>query len=92
MAQIVELVGKAQASRAPIQKLVDSVSNIFVPTVLIVSVLTFAVWFVLLSASFTAALFYAIAVLIIAASVRAGPSHANRSDEAGTIAALKWES
>ena len=66
LAQIVELVGKAQASRAPIQKLVDSVSNIFVPTVLIVSVLTFFVWFVLLSASFTAALLYAIAVLIIA--------------------------
>ena len=66
LAQIVELVGKAQASRAPIQKLVDSVSNIFVPTVLIISVLTFFVWFVLLSASFTMALLYAIAVLIIA--------------------------
>lgn len=66
LAQIVELVKKAQSSRAPIQKLVDQVANVFVPLVLIIAILAFVVWYVFLSASFTAALLYAIAVVIIA--------------------------
>ncbi len=66
LSQIVELVKKAQSSRAPIQKLVDKVANIFVPIVLILAVLTFVVWYVFLDASFTASLLYAIAVIIIA--------------------------
>lgn len=66
LAQIVELVRKAQISRAPIQKLVDQVSNVFVPTVLILSVATFTVWYVFLSASFVTALLFAVAVVIIA--------------------------
>jgi Cu+-exporting ATPase len=44
LARIVEMVASAQRSRAPIQKLADSVSAIFVPAVLAVSVLTFVLW------------------------------------------------
>lgn len=66
LAQIVELVRKAQVSRAPIQKVVDAVSNVFVPIVLIIAVVTFAVWYALLGASFVTSLLFAVAVLIIA--------------------------
>jgi Cu+-exporting ATPase len=44
LAQIVQMVGDAQRSRAPIQKLADVVSAYFVPTVFACSVLTFVVW------------------------------------------------
>jgi hypothetical protein len=50
LSQIVELVRKAQASRAPIQKTVDTISGIFVPAVLIVAIITFAVWFSIVGA------------------------------------------
>lgn len=66
LSQIVELVSRAQASRAPIQKLVDRVSNIFVPIVLVIAVLTFAIWYVFFDASFISALLYAVSVIIIA--------------------------
>jgi len=66
LAQIVELVSKAQASRAPIQKVVDRVSNVFVPTVLIIALLTFTVWYVFLGAAFIDALLFAVSVIIIA--------------------------
>ncbi|MBC7943567.1 copper-translocating P-type ATPase [Candidatus Saccharibacteria bacterium] len=66
LAQIVELVSKAQASRAPIQKLVDQVSNVFVPAVLIIAIITFAVWYVFLGASFVDALLFSVSVIIIA--------------------------
>ncbi len=66
LAQIVDMVKRAQVSRAPIQKTVDAISNIFVPAVLVIAILTFVVWFVFLGADFVAALMYAVAVLIIA--------------------------
>ena len=66
LSQIVELVRKAQASRAPIQKTVDTISGIFVPAVLIVAIITFAVWFSIVGAGVETSLMYAVAVLIIA--------------------------
>jgi P-type Cu+ transporter len=45
LSQIIKTVQHAQASRAPIQKLVDQVSGVFVPVVIILSFITFLVWF-----------------------------------------------
>lgn len=44
LAQIIRMVNEASRSRAPIQKLTDKVSKIFVPTVVLVAILTFALW------------------------------------------------
>jgi P-type Cu+ transporter len=46
LAQIIRLVSEAQASRAPIQRLVDSVASYFVPAVIFIAITTFVVWFV----------------------------------------------
>jgi len=46
LAQIVEMVAKAQRSRAPIQKLADQVSGYFVPAVVLVALAAFVVWFI----------------------------------------------
>jgi len=64
LAQIVEMVAAAQSSRAPIQRLADSVSSYFVPAVLMLSVFTFTVWFDL--GEPIRALINMVAVLIIA--------------------------
>lgn len=45
LSQIVKMVSEAQGSRAPIQRLADSVSSYFVPIVLMLSVATFVIWF-----------------------------------------------
>lgn len=47
LSQIVKMVSEAQGSRAPIQRLADTVSSYFVPIVLMISVATFVVWFVI---------------------------------------------
>ena len=47
LAQIVRMVQEAQGSKAPIQRLADRVSGIFVPTVLVIAALTFAVWYLI---------------------------------------------
>jgi Cu+-exporting ATPase len=67
LAQIVRMVGEAQRSRAPIQKLADKASAVFVPAVLGASVLTFAIWILVGPEPRLAhALVSAVAVLIIA--------------------------
>ena len=64
LAQIVRMVGEAQRSRAPIQRLVDVVSSYFVPAVIVVAIVAFAVWLIL--GSFAYAMVAAVSVLIIA--------------------------
>jgi Cu+-exporting ATPase len=67
LAQIVDLVKRAQASKAPMQRLADVISSIFVPVVLALSVLTFVVWYILgPDPGLLYAIMNAVAVLIIA--------------------------
>jgi len=67
LAQIVRMVSEAQRSRAPIQKVVDKVSAIFVPAVIVVAVVTFAAWMMFGPEPRLAhAVVNAVAVLIIA--------------------------
>ena len=66
LAQIVDLVKKAQTSHAPIQNLTDKISNIFVPTVMIIAILTFVIWFSIIGAPAVEAMLFAVAVIVIA--------------------------
>lgn len=65
LARIIRLVEDAQAAKAPIQKLVDKVSQVFVPAVLVIALLTLAGW-LLAGAPADIALINAVAVLVIA--------------------------
>lgn len=66
LAQIVDLVKKAQTSHAPIQNLTDKISNIFVPAVLIIAIITFVIWYVFLGATVANAMLFAVSVVVIA--------------------------
>ena len=67
LSQIIDMVNKASRSQAPIQKLADKISAYFVPTVVIISVITFIVWAIFgPEPVYVYALVNAIAVLIIA--------------------------
>jgi len=65
LAQIVKLVQEAQGSKAPVQRLVDQISAVFVPVVIGIALVTFAVWY-FISGDFTQAMMFAVAVLVIA--------------------------
>jgi len=65
LAQIVNLVENAQQQKAPIQKLVDKISGIFVPVVIVIAAVTFGVWYILTGEA-TTAFIPAVAVLVIA--------------------------
>jgi Cu+-exporting ATPase len=65
LARIIRLVEDAQAGKAPIQKLVDKVSQVFVPVVLLIALATLTGW-LLVDASLETALINAVAVLVIA--------------------------
>ena len=64
LARIIAIVAEASASKAPISRLADRISAIFVPVVMIIALVTGLVWFIA-GASFTFALSAAIAVLVI---------------------------
>jgi Cu+-exporting ATPase len=67
LAQIVRMVQRAQASKAPIQRLADTASGFFVPAVIVIALASFAAWYVAgPDPSLTLALVSAVAVLIIA--------------------------
>ncbi|MDO8600893.1 MAG: heavy metal translocating P-type ATPase [bacterium] len=64
--QIIQMVEEAQATRAPIQNLVDKISEYFVPAVVVISIVVFSLWyFVLVPDDFRSALTKMIAVLVI---------------------------
>jgi len=64
--QVIKLVEDAQNSKAEIQKIVDKISSVFVPVVISIAIITFALWFFLGEAPFSDAMIKFIAVLIIA--------------------------
>lgn len=66
LAQIIRLVQEAQGSRAPVQRLVDKVSSVFVPVVILVALFTFLAWYFIGDVGFTQAMIFGVAVLVIA--------------------------
>lgn len=67
LAQIVQMVAKAQRSRAPIQRLADTVSGWFVPAVILVAIIAFVSWVIFAeSQGYSYGLIAAVSVLIIA--------------------------
>lgn len=67
LSQIIDLVKKAQASKPPIQKIVDKISSIFVPSVIVISLIAFFAWYILgPEPAFSYAFTIMITVLIIA--------------------------
>ena len=63
--QIIKMVEEAQASRAPIQRFADKISEYFVPGVIVIAVVAFAFWFGIIGADLRPTLLIAVAVLII---------------------------
>ncbi len=66
LASIIRLVEEAQTVKAPIQKYADTVSSYFVPTVIVISLVTFVVWYFIAGATFAFSLLVAVSVLVIA--------------------------
>ncbi len=67
LAQIIRMVQEAQGSKAPVQKLVDKVAGIFVPVIIAISILSFAIWMIFGGGdAFTQALLAMVTVLVIA--------------------------
>jgi Cu+-exporting ATPase len=66
LAQIIRLVEQAQGSKAPIQRVADQVSGVFVPIVLVLAALTFLGWYFIGNIGFTTSMLHAVAVLVIA--------------------------
>ena len=65
LSHIIRLVEDAQAAKAPIQRMVDQVSAVFVPAVLVIALITLLAWY-FTGHSFEVSLIYGVAVLVIA--------------------------
>ncbi|MFC1798798.1 heavy metal translocating P-type ATPase, partial [Thermodesulfobacteriota bacterium] len=65
LAQIIRLVQEAQGSKAPIQALADRVAAVFVPAIIIIAIITFAIWWAV-AGEFVPAMIRLVAVLVIA--------------------------
>jgi len=66
LGQVIKMVGDAQGSKAPIQKLADKIASVFVPVIILISIITFIGWLLFGNSSFSTALINFVAVLIIA--------------------------
>jgi Cu+-exporting ATPase len=66
LAHVVRLVEEAQGSKAPIQRVADRVSAVFVPVVILIALATMGVWWLWLDAGFAPAVIRLVAVLVIA--------------------------
>ncbi len=66
LSKIAELVEEAQASKAPIQKLVDIISGYFVWAVIILTIIVFLIWYIIIAAPISTAIIIAVSVIIIA--------------------------
>ncbi len=66
LSRIIECVRKAQGSKAPVQRLVDRISAIFVPTVMGIAILTFVIWMCFGADKLPMAILCAVSVLVIA--------------------------
>ncbi len=64
ISKIIDYILSAEASKAPVQRLADKIAGIFVPTVILISLLTLAVWLII-SKSFSVSINYAISALVI---------------------------
>jgi Cu+-exporting ATPase len=66
LARLVRMVREAQGSRAPVQRLADRVSGVFVPVVILLAVATFLIWWLVVGATATDSMLRLVAVLVIA--------------------------
>ncbi|HZX44348.1 MAG TPA: heavy metal translocating P-type ATPase [Candidatus Nanoarchaeia archaeon] len=66
LASIIKLIEDAQGHKAPIQRFADMISAYFVPIVIVLSIITFGVWYLLLAAELSFAVIAAVAVVVIA--------------------------
>ncbi|MBO5927016.1 MAG: cadmium-translocating P-type ATPase [Clostridia bacterium] len=64
ISKIIDYILSAEASKAPVQRLADKVSGVFVPTVIAISLITFIIWFIITS-SVSSSMSFAISVLVI---------------------------
>ncbi|MDR0900032.1 MAG: heavy metal translocating P-type ATPase [Methanobrevibacter sp.] len=66
LSQIIELVDKAQSSKPPVQRIADKVVKYFIPTILIISIASFSIWYFIIGSNLLFSLTTLISVLVVA--------------------------
>ena len=66
LARIIKMIEEAAGSKAPIEDLTDKISSIFVPTVIVIAIITFLVWYFVVGAGLEMAIMSAVSVVVIA--------------------------